>query len=43
MLSPIRSASKIMRGDHRYLGNAELFFLFAEEVRRALSEEGHLS
>jgi len=38
-----RGFPKIMRGDHRYSGNAELFFLFAEEVRRALSEKGHLS
>ena len=38
-----RGFPKIMRGDHSYLGNAELFFLFADEVRDVLSEEGHLS
>lgn len=38
-----RGFPKIMRGDHSYSGNAELFFLFADEIRDALSEEGHLS
>ena len=38
-----RGFPKIMRGDHTYSGNAERFFLFADEVRDVLSEEGHLS
>ena len=38
-----RGFPKIMRGDHSYSGNAELFFLVADEIRSVLSEEGHLS
>lgn len=37
-----RGFPKLMRGDYNWLGNAELFYLFEHELRRCLSEKGHL-
>jgi len=38
-----RGFPKMMRGDYNWPGNAEDFRYFAKELRRALSEGGHVS
>lgn len=38
-----RGFPKMMRGDHRHIGNAAMFDYFERELRRSLSEEGYLS
>lgn len=38
-----RGFPKMMRGDYNYLGNAPMFYDFAEELRDCLAEEGYLS
>lgn len=38
-----RGFPKMMRGDYRHIGNADMFYYFERELRHSLSEEGYLS